>query len=243
MANPSAGDILTYNGSQWVNQPSVGGPLTINGQTSVILADNTSQFLYPLNLYRRTSATLVSGFGLGIAFWGQDTATPNPGYPPLADIQAVQTLFAPNAIAAHLSLKIFNGNTESEVLRCTETANVYIPHSLGIANASPSSLLQVAGAIATAIGGAAANYGLAFSDSVITGDATTAAFTVTLPSASGIPGRVYTVKKVDVTAHAVTVSAAAGETIDGVLTYVLSAQWQFVTVVSDGTSKWFIVAK
>jgi hypothetical protein len=287
MANPSAGDILTYNGNQWVNQPSVGGSFTINGmtdtnqlvvnglrdqgaalisftttisfptnpvttpvltvtsngQTGLTLVDTTASFLYPLRLNRVTSATPTSGYGLGIAFYGQDTATPNPGYPPLADIQVKQTAFAPNSQSAYLSLNTFQNGAENEVLRCTESANVYVTHSLGIGTSGPSSLLQVGGAIATAYSNKTAGYILQFSDSVITGDATTAAFTVTLPSAGGIAGRVYTVKKTDATAHVVTVSAAAGQTIDGVLTYLLSAQWQFVTVVSDGTSKWFAVAK
>ena len=67
------------------------------------------------------------------------------------------------------------------------------------------------------------------------------AFTVTLPTAVGITGRVYMVKKVDSSANAVTVDADGSETIDGAASYALTAQWDSVTVVSNGTN-WEILA-
>lgn len=72
-------------------------------------------------------------------------------------------------------------------------------------------------------------------------DATSAAFTVTLPTAASTRGRRYTIKKIDASANAVTVGTAGGN-IDGATTYALSAQWAFVEVYSDG-AKWNIVAK
>ena len=34
MANPNAGDVLTYNGSQWLNQPGVQGSFWVGGATA-----------------------------------------------------------------------------------------------------------------------------------------------------------------------------------------------------------------
>ena len=65
--------------------------------------------------------------------------------------------------------------------------------------------------------------------------------TITLPTAVGITGRVYTVKKVDSGAGTATLDANGTETIDGSLTYVLVNQYQYVVVVSDGAN-WVIVA-
>jgi len=66
------------------------------------------------------------------------------------------------------------------------------------------------------------------------------------PDSSVEAGRSYWVKKLDATANTVTVTPAAGETIDGAANYVLTAQWKFVQVragVSSGTTlAWFIVA-
>ncbi|OIO40628.1 hypothetical protein AUJ10_02640, partial [Candidatus Pacearchaeota archaeon CG1_02_31_27] len=105
----------------------------------------------------------------------------------------------------------------------------------------PNSRLQVNGAIATVLANKTGAYTVTISDSVITGDATTAAFSITLPTAVGITGRQYTFKKIDTSANAVTIDGAETETIDGAATYDLSAQWKYVTIVSDGTN-WLIVA-
>ncbi|MDP3785966.1 MAG: hypothetical protein Q8R05_00195, partial [Candidatus Omnitrophota bacterium] len=72
-------------------------------------------------------------------------------------------------------------------------------------------------------------------------DGTAAAFSITLPAASGNTGRSYTIKKIDSSVNAVTVDPNAAETIDGAATYALSAQWKYVTAVSNGTN-WIITA-
>ena len=66
-----------------------------------------------------------------------------------------------------------------------------------------------------------------------------AAATVTLPAAASSTGLTFTIKRL--TANAVTV-ASAGGTIDGAATQALAAQYDFITVVSDGTN-WYIVAR
>jgi len=84
-----------------------------------------------------------------------------------------------------------------------------------------------------------AAYTLTATDSVILADATTAAFQVTLPTAVGITGRQYTVKRINSGANNVTAGCTDAETIDGATTFVLTTQYQSITVVSAGTV-WFI---
>ncbi len=84
-----------------------------------------------------------------------------------------------------------------------------------------------------------AAYTLTATDSTILADATSAAFTVTLPTPVGISGRQYTIKKIDSSVNVVTIASTAG-TIDGAVTKALSAQWQAVRLVSDGVN-WFVV--
>ena len=79
------------------------------------------------------------------------------------------------------------------------------------------------------------------SDRYVLADAAKAAFKVTLPKASLCPGKAYTVKKIDTSAHAVTIASAAGQ-IDGAATYLLRTPHSAVDVVSNG-SAWFITAK
>lgn len=71
-------------------------------------------------------------------------------------------------------------------------------------------------------------------------NATAGAVIVTLPTASSALGRMYTVKKIDASANTVTIQGNAAETIDGSNTRVLTAQYQSVTVQSDG-SAWYIL--
>jgi len=79
----------------------------------------------------------------------------------------------------------------------------------------------------------------AASESVILCDATSASFTITLPSVATV-GRHYNIKKIDSTANTVTLDGNASETIDGATTLVLGAQYQSVTIVSDGSAWWVI---
>lgn len=72
-------------------------------------------------------------------------------------------------------------------------------------------------------------------------DATSAAFTVTLPAANAIGGQVLTLKKVDSSINAVTISRAGSDTIDGSTTYSLLTQYKSVTLVSNGGSVWYVV--
>ena len=78
-------------------------------------------------------------------------------------------------------------------------------------------------------------------DHTILADATSAAFTVTLPAVAAIPtGRIYNIKKLDSTGNNVTVDANAAELIDGATTAVIAAQFNSLTVQSDGT-EWHII--
>jgi hypothetical protein len=80
-------------------------------------------------------------------------------------------------------------------------------------------------------------YTAASSDDVIPCDATSAGFTVTLPTAVGVSGKVYQIKRTDQTlANAVTIATTSSQTIDGATTRKLMTQYEEFTVVSDGSN-------
>lgn len=66
-------------------------------------------------------------------------------------------------------------------------------------------------------------------------DATGGNRTITLPAAAGATGRVYNVKKIDVSVNTVTLDGNGAEPIDADPTLVLTVQWQSVTIQSNGT--------
>lgn len=105
---------------------------------------------------------------------------------------------------------------------------------------SPEGSATVAGGIATRFRASSTATTLTASDSVLSADSTAAGFIVNLPSAVGIAGRQYTIKKV-VAGNFVDVLPFGAETIDGVGgAYLLTASMQFVVLVSDGAN-WLIV--
>lgn len=75
---------------------------------------------------------------------------------------------------------------------------------------------------------------------VILANATSGAFTVTLPSAASSANLAYIIKKIDSTANVVTIMGNGADTIDGVNTQPLNTQWQSYIMISNGTS-WFLI--
>lgn len=75
---------------------------------------------------------------------------------------------------------------------------------------------------------------------IILADASGAGFTITLPTAASSTNQKFTIKKIDSSVNVVTIQGNGAETIDGVNTQTLNAQWQSYVMVSNGTS-WFLI--
>ena len=112
--------------------------------------------------------------------------------------------------------------------------------NVGIGTTTPNSTLQSSGSFATGLSVKASAYTLGLQDNVVLGNATSGAFTLTLPSAIGIIGRQYILKKIDSSMNAVTIATTGGQTIDGASTASLSTQYQFLAIASDGTN-WVVI--
>jgi hypothetical protein len=114
---------------------------------------------------------------------------------------------------------------------------------VGIGMANAHSALQVGGSMAAKLSSivfAASPYAAA-EESVIIADATGGAIVVNLPTAVGISGRMYSVKKVDSSANAVDITPDGTEMIDGVNAAVsITLQYSAFQVISDGANWWVI---
>jgi len=82
---------------------------------------------------------------------------------------------------------------------------------------------------------------LCATDMFVPVDASAGPVTVTLPPVLGACNQVFFIKKTDASANAVTVACREEETIDGAETYTLSARYETVAVVSDG-SAWHVLS-
>lgn len=86
-----------------------------------------------------------------------------------------------------------------------------------------------------------ANYAILSTDYIVTMDATAAIRTLTLPTAVGVSGKFYTLKKIDSSSNTVQLLTTSAQTIDGNASgaLYLRAQWDTIRVVSNGTN-WLI---
>lgn len=125
-----------------------------------------------------------------------------------------------------------------------QTANIVeVQDANGNVLASVNNNGQVkASNFAPALATKTADYTITAKDGVIRADASSDPFTVTLPSVAGITGTTYTIKKVDASANVVTVAANSSELIDGGTTAALSAQYDYLTVISNGAG-WDIIGQ
>lgn len=86
------------------------------------------------------------------------------------------------------------------------------------------------------------DYTATAADHVILVTTAASTITITLPTAVGITGKPYKVKKVDSGAGTVVIDGNASETIDGATTLTLTNQYDFADLVSNGTN-WQVVSK
>ena len=84
-------------------------------------------------------------------------------------------------------------------------------------------------------------YTAALNDTFILCDTAAGAWVLTLPPAATIAGKIFIIKKSSGDTNVLTIDGNASEIIDGITTYSLSAQNQFVALISNGTN-WFIIA-
>lgn len=107
--------------------------------------------------------------------------------------------------------------------------------------ATPNSTLQVEGSVSMAIRTETGNYTVTAADNTILVNPA-APVTITLPAATTIKGRIYTIKKIGGGLdNAVTIQPTGGQ-IEGGASYPIYNDWTFVTIQTDGTN-WFVIKK
>lgn len=192
-----------------------------------------------LNLYKTRGAgnvAVATGDILGTySFGGYDgvTSGPNSGtgsaYNSVAIKGIVNGTVSSGVLPADLVLYTTATNSLSERLRILSSGLV------GINIAAPVSTLDILGSLGTKIRTITTSATAAVTDYTLLCDATGGVVVVTLPTASGATGRIYTVKKIDASANNVTLA-----TVDGG-TKTISVRYSGYTVQSDG-SLWYIIA-
>jgi len=86
------------------------------------------------------------------------------------------------------------------------------------------------------------DYSVNINDHTLLCDATAASFTLYLPTAVGISGAEYLIKKIDLSSNTITIQPAGTETIQGSASVTLSQQDEVIDIKSDGTD-WRIISR
>lgn len=116
----------------------------------------------------------------------------------------------------------------------TGPAATFTGGDVGVSTTTPHSRFHVDGSFAMGFRAVSTNAVALATDAVISADASGGAITITLPTAVGIAGRTYYIKKIDSTFNFVYVQAAGAQTIDGTNTQRLSVQYETMQIVSTG---------
>jgi len=136
-----------------------------------------------------------------------------------------------NSPSHSLSHRVFANDSEAPV----KSVVVDSAGEVGIGTETPNSTLHVDGSITAAYVAKTATYTLTVSDYLV--DCTANTFTITLPTAAGITGRMYNIKNTGT--GVITVDGDSSETIDGETTQEVS-QWENLTIMSNGAN-WIII--
>ena len=105
---------------------------------------------------------------------------------------------------------------------------------VGIGTTTPLSTFEVNGSMGQKLTTVATDATIDDTNSLIICNNGATAITITLPDASAIRGRIYTIKRDDSSTAIVTIVTTSSQLIDGEATCILANAKEVVTVVSDG---------
>lgn len=210
----------------------------------------------PANSFGTTLATVVQGIGANFVKISLDTKGRVTGNTAVAagDINAALTYTAANdTLVVHKAGDTMSGNLSfsgAAGVSITGTGTIAMGGNkiTGLANGTATGDALHFGQIGVAVKGfndsvvtkvfIDSPYPVASTDEVILVNATGGPISVVLPVP--VLGRRVNIKKIDVSANAVTVNHHAAENIDGAPSFPLASQYDAVTVVSDGAN-WFVL--
>ena len=85
------------------------------------------------------------------------------------------------------------------------------------------------------------NYTITESDRAVRCDATSGAFSITLPDATTVVGIEYIIKKVDSSTNTITINTTSSQTIDFATTQTLANQYETLIVRANSVGNWSII--
>lgn len=248
---PSGGGGGNISGTAAADQVVVGSGTNTVSSSSALKFNTTTGLI--VNETNSVAATFQRN-AANTTFTQIDVAQPT-GYPPAGDAVSILalgsfysstgiyqadggTIVAGAGMSAGLNIATVHSSAPVKVwTNGNERMRVMPSGYVGIATTSPNSTLTANGSLALKYTASATNINL--TDLHQTIELTATDITAYLPTAVGIQGRVYTIKLT--ASGTASVEAFEGEYIDGIYNYALSAQYKYVTVMSNNVG-WIIIS-
>lgn len=232
-------DLTKIFTGMWVYGTGVpfGSFTALNSQLSVSSASVVSSKLVIQLSWTGTASTNPSNGAVTsviISGWKKDWG-PKISFVGMADTRDIGSIIVANSFDvdggnAYMSFSTRKSEVITEQFRITSSGNI------GAGTNSPNSTFHVNGSVAFNTSSISANTTL---DGTYTHVFASGTITITLPTAVGIAGRTYWIKKTD-SGTTLTVATTSSQTIDGAATLSVTTQYNAYTLVSNG-SNWFIM--
>jgi hypothetical protein len=262
ITSPSSGQVLSYDGTKWVNSAAstttaIGSTVT-SGTVGSILFVGTGPVLAQDNanfFWDDTNNRL--GVGTNSPSVALHVKTP-------ATINSIILLDANSDNNAAVGLRSSaSDSTRWNIVKQNSTYTTAHALTIDYAGGSPLATLTTAGKFGLGVttplatldvqGGVrykrnpqTTSYTITVSDYLIAVTDTTAARTITLPSAASTPaGQMFVVSDESggAATNNITVTRAGTDTIEGVTTKVINTNYGSIRLYSDGSTKWFTTAQ
>jgi hypothetical protein len=204
------GNLQTLTGNQ-IAQGRIIFQLTNIGTGNPIGVSGTS--IIPALTYTVLSA--IDG-SFSVSLWGNDNITP------------ANTLYA-------VTYRDPQGNEIGPIQYSIVGATANLNSLAAISTTLPPVFIT-AGNIAFAISNQSTNFTIANFATLYRVTTAASTITVTLPTAIGFSGQAFIVKKIDSGVGTAILTPVGGQTIDGLASFTLSAQGQFMGLVSNGAT-------
>jgi hypothetical protein len=235
---------LAWSGTSYFNTGNVAiGASTANASAKLDIQSTTQGFLPPrLNTSQMNA---VSSPATGLAIWNTDSlrlfsfdGTSWKGYKYTNETSGVPTLQQVLTAGSTLTTtNVIDANNNDFAIDNITDFNITADNTIVNGPISVTGKTDLGGALTVAYSSTATGITLNTTHCIV--EVTATGQTITLPTAPSVNGRYYTIK---LTASGTgTIATTSSQTIDGSTTYSLSAQYKYVTVVSNG-SNWIIVA-
>lgn len=151
------------------------------------------------------------------------------------------------SFTAQTSVNVVHNFNAYPVVQVLEGLTLYIPldvvhnsandFTVTFTSATSGYILASIGGVSTTVISTGVDYAILDSDNLIIA---TNALTVTLPDATGLQGKTYSIKDMAASGLNVIVATTGGATIDGDATKTMTAKYTNMSVFTDGTD-WFIL--